>query len=179
MGCPFCAPAVADITFMESGRFRAIVNVAPILPGHSLIIPKRHVESLLELSDDEAAEMVKLSRRAVALLMRFYGSDGFDWTIQESEAAGQSVPHLHLHLIPRTRGDVPDPGDWYTRLIEFRERPRLTHDEMRRIAEQLRTDAAESDPLGLVQTLNRDPATASGAGDATPQLPAGQAGAKT
>ncbi len=171
MGCPFCAPAVADITFMESDGFRAIVNIAPILPGHSLIIPKRHVESLLELSDDEAAEMVKLSRRAVALLMRFYGSDGFDWTIQESEAAGQSVLHLHLHLIPRTHGDVPDPGDWYTRLIEFRERPRLTHDEMRRIAERLRTDAAESDSLGLVQALNRE--------DATPQLPAGQAGAKT
>ena len=141
MGCPFCAPAVADITFMESDRFRAVVNVAPILPGHSLIIPKRHVESLLELSDDEVAEMVKLSRRAVALLMRFYNSDGFDWTIQESESAGQSVPHLHLHLIPRSRGDLADPGDWYTRLIDFRERPRLTHDEMRRIAERLRIDA--------------------------------------
>ena len=138
MGCPFCAPEAADITFMESYRFRAVVNVAPILPGHSLIIPKRHVASLLGLSDDEVVEMVELSRRAVALLMRFYGSAGFDWTIQESEAAGQSVPHLHLHLIPRRRGDLPDPGDWYPRLIEHNQQPRLTHEAMRQIADQLR-----------------------------------------
>jgi len=137
MACPFCVPTVAGISFLESDRFRAIVNVAPILPGHSLVIPKRHVESLLELSDDEVTEMVRLSRRAVALLTRFYASDGFDWTIQESEAAGQSVPHLHLHLIPRTRGDLPDSGDWYSRLIELDERPRLTQDEMERLAMQL------------------------------------------
>ena len=140
--CPFCATSVTDMSFIESPRFRAIVNVAPILPGHSLVVPKRHVESLLALSDEEVAEMVNLSRRAVALLTRVYGSDGFDWTIQESEAAGQSVPHLHLHLIPRTRGDLPDPGDWYPRLIESRDRAGLTRDEMRDIAQRLRREVA-------------------------------------
>jgi len=140
--CPFCAGGVGDITFAESPRFRAIVNVAPILPGHALIVSKRHVESLLALSDDEMGEMVNLSRKAVALLTRVYGSDGFDWTIQESEAAGQSVAHLHLHLIPRTHGDLPEPGDWYPRLIEFRDRPRLSSDEMRDTARRLRAEAA-------------------------------------
>ena len=139
--CPFCADAVGDATFMESPRFRAIVNIAPILPGHSLIAPKRHVESLLALSDDEVAELVNLSRRAVAVLMRAHNADGFDWTIQESEAAGQSVAHLHLHLIPRVRGDLPEPGDWYARLIEYRGRPQLTPEETRRIARQLRAAA--------------------------------------
>jgi len=136
--CPFCADGVADISFLESPRFRVIVNAAPILPGHSLVIPRRHVEGLLSLSDDEVAEMVGLSRLAVARLMRAYGADGFDWTIQESEPAGQSVSHLHLHLIPRTRGDLPDPGDWYSRLIEFRGRPRLTPAEIVKLAAQLR-----------------------------------------
>jgi len=136
--CPFCAASIADITFMESPRFRAIVNVAPILPGHSLVIPRRHVESLLALSDDEVAEMVNLSRTAVARLMQVDDSDGFDWTIQESAAAGQSVPHLHLHLIPRRSGDLPDPGDWYARLIEFRDRPRLTPEEVVAVARRLR-----------------------------------------
>jgi bis(5'-adenosyl)-triphosphatase len=138
--CPFCAASIDDVSFMESPRFRAIVNIAPILPGHALVIPKHHVESLLALSDEEIAEMVGLSRRAVARLMQVYGSDGFDWTIQESEAAGQSVPHLHLHLIPRVRGDLLNPGDWYPRLIEYQDRPRLSHDEMKRIARQLRAD---------------------------------------
>ncbi|HLF26347.1 MAG TPA: HIT domain-containing protein [Anaerolineae bacterium] len=136
--CPFCAETIDAISFLESERFRAIVNVAPILPGHSLIVPKRHVESLVALSDDEIAELVRLSRQAVALLMRVHRSDGFDWTIQESEAAGQSVPHLHLHLIPRTRGDLPQPGDWYIRLIEERERSRLSLDQMKQAARQLR-----------------------------------------
>ena len=138
--CPFCAASPADISFMDSPRFRAIVNVAPFLPGHSLIIPKRHVESLLALSDEEVAEMVNLSRKAVARLTQVYASDGFDWTIQESEAAGQSVPHLHLHLIPRTRDDLPDPGDWYPRLIDDRNRVRLSHDEMKRLAQRLRAE---------------------------------------
>ena len=137
-GCPFCDESVPEITFLESPGFRAITNIAPILPGHSLIVPKRHVESLLALSDDEVAEMVQISRKAVALLMRFYGSTGFDWTIQESQAAGQSIPHLHLHLIPRRDGDLPNPGDWYARLIEFNGRPRLSQDEMRLAAQALR-----------------------------------------
>lgn len=143
--CPFCAASVAEISFMESPRHRAIVNIAPIVPGHSLVIPKRHVDSLLELSDDEVAEMVNLSRRAVALLTRVYRADGFDWTIQESEAAGQSVAHLHLHLIPRQRGDLPDPGDWYLHLIELRGRPQLSHDEMSRMARQLREANTDGD----------------------------------
>lgn len=136
--CPFCDALVVQHTFLESAHFRAIVNIAPVLPGHSLIVPKHHVESLLALDDDDTAEMVALSRRAIPVLMRVYHADGFDWTIQESEAAGQSVPHLHLHLIPRRRGDLPDPGDWYPRLIEHNQQPRLTHEAMRQIADQLR-----------------------------------------
>lgn len=143
MACPFCAASIADISFMESARFWAIVNVAPILPGHSLVISKRHVESMLALNDDEVAEMVNLSRRAVSLLMRVHGAEGFDWTIQESEAAGQSVPHLHLHLIPRRSGDLPHPGDWYRQLIEYEGRPRLSLDEMKDVAVHLRQAALQ------------------------------------
>jgi bis(5'-adenosyl)-triphosphatase len=136
--CPFCDATIAEISFIESPRFRGIVNIAPILPGHSLIIPKRHIESVLALEDDEVVEMVQLSRRAAVRLMRAFESDGFDWTLQESEAAGQSVPHLHLHVIPRTHGDLPDPGDWYPRLIEYEARPRLSRAEMTRMAARLR-----------------------------------------
>ena len=136
--CPFCAASVGEITFMESDRFRAIVNIAPILPGHSLVVPKRHVDSLLSLEDAEVVEMVNLSRRAMPLLMQVHDAEGFDWTIQESDAAGQSIPHLHLHLIPRRHGDLPDPGDWYAHLIDFRGRPRLTLEQMAQQAVELR-----------------------------------------
>lgn len=141
--CPFCAASIIEISFVESRHFCAIVNIAPILPGHSLIIPKRHVKSLLALDEHEVAEMVNLSRKAISLLMHEFKSEGFDWTIQEGEAAGQSVPHLHLHLIPRKHGDLPNAGDWYPRLIDNRDRPRLSHPEMKRIAQRLQSTRHE------------------------------------
>ncbi|HEY4690593.1 MAG TPA: HIT family protein [Anaerolineae bacterium] len=163
--CPFCNATVSDVTFMESPRFRAIVNIAPILPGHSLIVPKRHIESLLALSDEEVAEMVNLSRKAVTLLMRVHGATGFDWTIQESAAAGQSVPHLHLHLIPRQDGDLPDPGDWYTRLIDFRGRPRLAREEMKQLAERLREAGRETTLLKKAYLTAKSATPLQGAGE--------------
>ena len=78
-----------------------------------------------------------------------YGADGFDWTIQGGESAGQTVDHLHLHVIPRKRGDLPSPGDWYPRLraseseaIDSELRPHLTDTELLDAVLRLR-DAAD------------------------------------
>jgi bis(5'-adenosyl)-triphosphatase len=143
--CPFCNPSRERGTFAQSGDFIAIYNVAPILPGHSLVIPKWHVSSLLDLSDAEIAEMVRFSRVVVRNLMRIFGASGFNWTVQEGEEAGQTIPHLHLHLIPRSAGDLPEPGDWYPRLkkseeevIDSSARGQLTDDEIKRVASQIR-----------------------------------------
>jgi len=145
--CIFCEEVVKNVTFAECGDFRAIYNIAPILSGHSLIIPRYHISSLLELSDDEVTEMVKFSRVVVRNLVRIFGAQGFNWTIQEGAPAGQTVAHLHLHLIPRNDGDLPTPGDWYPRLLEneskaidSEDRPRLTPDEMRRVTAHIRSE---------------------------------------
>jgi bis(5'-adenosyl)-triphosphatase len=145
--CAFCDADIEGATFARKGDFRAIYNRAPILPGHSLIIPYWHVPSLLDLADDEIAEMVRFSRLVVRNLVRIFKGNGFNWTIQEGASAGQTVPHLHLHLIPRSDGDLPSPGDWYPRLqknevgvIDSDERPRLSDEEVRRIAEHIRAE---------------------------------------
>jgi bis(5'-adenosyl)-triphosphatase len=148
--CPFCYPPITETGFAESENFLAIYNVAPILPGHSLVIPKWHLESLLALTDSELAEMMLFSRSTVKILLETFGVGAFNWTIQEGEAAGQSVRHLHLHLIPREFGDLPRPGDWYPRLrtseeeiIDSQSRPRLTPAEMQSVLRKIRETAAK------------------------------------
>lgn len=142
--CPFCNSNIDKSRFSESENFLAIYNIAPILPGHSLIIPKRHVESLLELNNEELHEMMIFSRNTTKMLLEMFKSSGFDWTIQEGEDAGQSVPHLHLHLIPRKSNDLPQPGDWYpllreseSEIIESSTRARLLPDEMKLIVSEI------------------------------------------
>jgi bis(5'-adenosyl)-triphosphatase len=149
--CPFCADAIAADTFLETPRFRAVYNVAPILPGHSLIIPKRHVDSFLALSDDECSEMALFSRKVVKLLLPVFNAQSFNWTIQEGAEAGQSISHMHLHVIPRLPGDLPAPGDWYPLLkhwehetIDSEQRPRLSAPERQEIVNQLRAAAART-----------------------------------
>ncbi|MBK8209018.1 MAG: HIT family protein [Rhodospirillales bacterium] len=147
--CPFCVAGIASAAFADDERFLALYDISPVLPGHSLIVPRRHVKSLLGLSDEELAAMMVFARRTTRLLTRVFSADGFDWAIQDGAAAGQTVPHLHLHIIPRHDGDLPDPGDWYPALIaseaatiDSRLRPRLTTAEHAQITEKLRAFAA-------------------------------------
>ena len=63
--CPFCGTNIRETVFAESKNFCAIYNIAPILPGHSLIIPKRHLESLMDLSDSELCEMMIFGREGI------------------------------------------------------------------------------------------------------------------
>ncbi|MFO1145389.1 MAG: HIT family protein [Rhodospirillales bacterium] len=108
--CAFCV--VADTAaFMADGRFLALHNIAPVLPGHSLVIPRRHVASLLELEDDDLAAMMLFARRTTRLLARVFASDGFDWTVQDGAAAGQTVPHPAPARHPRHADDYcPTPA---------------------------------------------------------------------
>jgi bis(5'-adenosyl)-triphosphatase len=143
--CPFCREDVQAGHFAASGNFLAIYNLAPILPGHSLIIPRGHILSLMELSDPELCELTLFSRDIVKVLQKAFGSRAFDWTIQEGLEAGQTIPHLHLHLIPRAQGDLPQPGDWYPlmqqselEIIDSAARSKLTEDQMQAIVIKLK-----------------------------------------
>ncbi|WMJ74839.1 HIT domain-containing protein [Cytophagaceae bacterium ABcell3] len=142
VSCPFCNVSEND-AFFSSSNFLAIYNLAPILPGHSLIIPRKHKESLFELSDDELGEFMKLGRDVAKILSYELNTDAFDWTIQEKEAAGQTVPHLHLHVIPRRLNDLPSPGDWFQELEkskaeDSRKRKKLSCDQLSAITKRLK-----------------------------------------
>jgi bis(5'-adenosyl)-triphosphatase len=79
--CPFCREDVQAGHFAASDNFLALYNLAPILPGHSLVIPRRHILSLMELSDRELCELTLFSRDIVKVLQKAFGSRSFDWTI--------------------------------------------------------------------------------------------------
>jgi diadenosine tetraphosphate (Ap4A) HIT family hydrolase len=81
----------------------------PVSPGHTLIISRRHVGSFFELSDEERAGMLGLLDQAKTEIQASHGPQGYNIGINDGPAAGQTVPHLHIHLIPRYTGDVPDP----------------------------------------------------------------------
>lgn len=143
--CPFCRSELKEYVFFESENFLATYNIAPILPGHSLVIPKKHIESLLDLSDKELFEFVSLGRSVVKILTKAFDTDSFNWTIQEKPAAGQTVPHLHMHLIPRKSDDLPEVGDWYpllkqrqSEIIDSEFRSKLSPEEMYKIVQHIK-----------------------------------------
>lgn len=116
--CPFCSKEIVETSFMSSDNFRVIYNQSPILPGHCLVIPKEHVESMFELTPALLTEFINLSVDAAKIVLKIFKAESFDWTVQEKEPAGQTISHLHLHIIPRHEKDLPNPGDWYPLLKE-------------------------------------------------------------
>ena len=86
-----------------------IIDGFPISTGHTLIIPKRHVGSWFECTLPEQQSLMGLMARARDRLISAHAPDGFNIGINDGAAAGQTVPHLHVHLIPRYAGDREDP----------------------------------------------------------------------
>lgn len=81
----------------------------PVSEGHTLIVPKALVSSVFELSDTEIAACWKLLRQEREKLVKMFSPSGFNVGVNDGESAGQTVPHAHIHLIPRYLGDHPNP----------------------------------------------------------------------
>lgn len=106
--CPFCRLEKNRIR-LESEFAVAFLDGFPVTTGHTLVIPKRHVASLFELNEKEQAEVWKLVAEVRAMLVAEFHPDGFNIGLNDGTAAGQTVMHAHVHVIPRRHGDVADP----------------------------------------------------------------------
>lgn len=106
--CPFCGPA-PDRVVARSDYTITLRDAYPVSRGHTLVLPARHVGSFFELKAIEKAAVLQALDEAREALDRELGPDGYNIGINDGEAAGQTVPHVHVHLIPRYRGDTPDP----------------------------------------------------------------------
>ena len=106
--CPLCTLPAERIQG-ENEHAVWILDAHPVSAGHSLIVPKRHVESFFETPPAEREAILALLDRARELVSRDHGPSGYNIGINEGVAAGQFVPHLHIHLIPRFIGDHGNP----------------------------------------------------------------------
>lgn len=106
MSCPFCSPA--DILFENEYAF-VKADAYPVSRGHLLIIPRRHVETWFSLTGAEMSGILTLLSQAKEYLDDKYTPDGYTIGMNCGTAAGQTIPHAHIHIIPRYLGDVADP----------------------------------------------------------------------
>jgi diadenosine tetraphosphate (Ap4A) HIT family hydrolase len=106
--CPFCALS-GDRIVASDGLSVVFRDGFPISLGHTLIIPRRHIGSFFEATPDERASLLHLLDQAQQALASEFHPDGWNIGINDGPAAGQTVPHLHIHLIPRYTGDSADP----------------------------------------------------------------------
>lgn len=106
--CIFCKIANGDIpskALYEDDEFKVILDLGPATKGHALILPKNHYRNLYELPDEAASKVMLLAKKMAIQMTEKLNCDGFNLVQNNGEAAGQTVFHFHLHLIPRYEND--------------------------------------------------------------------------
>ena len=108
--CPFCRRIRGRRSLLATRRTAvAIADAHPVSPGHCLVLPKRHEPDFFELTVDEQSDITELLWELRELLEAEHATTSFNMGVNAGTAAGQTVDHAHVHLIPRYPGDVPDP----------------------------------------------------------------------
>lgn len=106
--CPFCPPP-SERVLIESPLILCLWDAFPTSPGHALLIPRRHIESWFDATAEEQHALASAISFARAEIEKRHRPDGYNVGMNLGAAAGQTVAHLHLHVIPRYAGDVADP----------------------------------------------------------------------
>lgn len=105
--CIFCKIANGDIPgacLFENDNFKVVLDIGPASKGHALILPKDHYANLYEMPAELLAEAMTIAQKVGAKLVEVLGADGLNIVQNNGEAAGQTVFHFHIHLIPRYEG---------------------------------------------------------------------------
>ena len=106
--CPFCTIEASRI-FHAGDMVLGVWDACPVSPGHALLIPRRHIATWFDATHQERAELAETVGIARCAIERRHQPDGFNIGVNVGAAAGQTIPHLHVHVIPRYAGDVPNP----------------------------------------------------------------------
>ena len=108
--CIFCKIINGDIPsrrIYEDENFVVMMDVSPASKGHSLLLPKEHYANMFEMPEELLAEVLKVAQKVAAKMMTALNADGINILQNNGEAAGQTVFHYHMHLIPRYNGEEP------------------------------------------------------------------------
>jgi len=108
MDCPFCN--LDKDRIVDESKFGLVIRDAfPLFPGHTLVIPKRHTPSFFDLDETERNDLLDLIKKSKLQLDEEFHPDSYNIGLNDGPEAGQTIPHLHLHLIPRYKNDCGDP----------------------------------------------------------------------
>ncbi|KAI9797770.1 MAG: hypothetical protein M1825_005704 [Sarcosagium campestre] len=169
----FSSFQVTNQSFYRTALSFAIVNKRPLIPGHVLVSPLRPIPRLYNLTSAEVADLFATVQKVGRMVERVYGAQALNVAVQDGQAAGQSVPHVHVHIIPRkTRDDwgdqVYDDLDHWERHLNGPDREGNTTQKISgfpKIDEENRTDRSEDEMIAeatsLAQEMERELAAAS------------------
>ncbi|ELR22818.1 ATPaselike protein [Acanthamoeba castellanii str. Neff] len=120
----------ASQIFFRSSLSYGLVNLMPLVPGHVLVISQRRVARFRDLTPPEVSDLWTSAQRIGEVVERHYKGDALTMAIQDGAAAGQTVSHVHIHVIPRRRGDFARNDEVYERLDMDKDRTKRTEEEM-------------------------------------------------
>jgi len=106
--CPFCEPDERNVLY-EDSLIKILIDSYPANRGHLLVVPRRHVERWEDLTEEEKISLIRGMELAMKALRKALNPDAFNVGMNLGREAGQTVPHLHLHVIPRWKGDSKNP----------------------------------------------------------------------
>ncbi len=139
-------PIASSEVFATSELSFAFVNLKPIVPGHVLVSPKAVVPRFTALSSEQVADLWTLAHRVGSMLEAHYKVDSLTLSIQDGPGAGQSVPHVHIHVLPRVKGDFEPNDKVYDALDEGDVKRNLDEDRVARTADEMAAEAALYQP---------------------------------
>jgi diadenosine tetraphosphate (Ap4A) HIT family hydrolase len=117
--CPFCQPREGEV-FFSSELVKGVWDTYPVNPGHALLVPHRHIARWFDATAEEQVALTSAIEKARAAIEERFSPQGFNIGFNDRKAAGQSVPHLHIHVIPRYEGDVDYPRGGIRTIIPAR-----------------------------------------------------------
>jgi histidine triad (HIT) family protein len=145
--CIFCKIVTEEIPsrkVYEDEHSFAFLDINPRNPGHTLVVSKAHVENIFDLEEDEAAELMKSLRRVAIGVKQATGTEGISICQSNGQLAGQAVPHIHFHIIPRTEAEK---GIGLEAVLPVKKQDDATMEEMaKRISEKIPQEKPEPEP---------------------------------
>ncbi|XP_030471421.1 bifunctional bis(5'-adenosyl)-triphosphatase/adenylylsulfatase FHIT-like isoform X2 [Syzygium oleosum] len=142
----------AEVFYTSSLSF-AMVNLRPVLPGHVLICPRREVKRFVDLSADETTDLWLTAKKVGGQLEHYHKASSLTFTIQDGPQAGQTVPHVHIHILPRKAGDFKENDEIYDAIDEkekeLKQKLNLDKERKDRSFEELAQEAGEYRKLFL------------------------------
>ena len=112
----FCSNSIKEGIIFETKYIMAVYDIAPVVEGHTLLIPKRHIFSFIELNNKELNDLIKVMKAILPVLIKLYGDETNSYSIlsQVGVSSGMSIPHLHLHILPRKRSASNSNNPYYS-----------------------------------------------------------------